>query len=65
MKPEEIRNMTENEVAIKIRSLREEMFKLTQEAKAGRIEKPHMLKIARRDIARCKTILKEKEIGKK
>ncbi len=64
-KAENIRNMTEQEIESKIASLQEELFKLRFEKKSGRVEKPHKIREIRRDIARCSTILREKENAKK
>jgi len=61
---QDLRNMTKEELALKIEALRQEIFHLTYEAKSGSVEKPHKIKNARRDIARCKTILREMDIGK-
>jgi len=60
IKANELRNMTADEIIQKIDTLKKGLFNMRTEAKAGRIEKPHMLKISRKDIARCETILKEK-----
>lgn len=65
LKPEGIRNMTKDEIGNKIISLKEELFKLRFEQKAGRVEKPHRMKQARKEIARCQTILREKENAEK
>jgi large subunit ribosomal protein L29 len=65
MKPEDIRNMTKDEISNKVSSLKEEVYKLRFEKKTGRIEKPHKMKEAKKDIARCLTILREKEHEKK
>jgi large subunit ribosomal protein L29 len=56
----ELRNMTSDEIKMKIDTLKKELFGLRTEVKAGRIEKPHKIKIVRKDIARCETVLKEK-----
>jgi len=56
----ELRNMTSDEIRQKVDSLKKELYGLRTEAKAGRIEKPHKIKDARKDIARCETVLKEK-----
>ena len=64
IKANELRNMTADEIAQKVDLLKKELFNLRTEAKAGRIEKPHMLKITRKDIARCETVLKEKANAK-
>jgi len=64
LKATDITNMTVNEIHSKIASLREELFELRSEQKAGRVEKPHRIRQAKREIARCFTILKEKEHAK-
>ena len=65
LKAEDVRNMTEAEIQHKIISLEEELFKLRSEQQAGRVEKPHLINEARRAIARCNTILREKKYAKK
>jgi large subunit ribosomal protein L29 len=52
--------MTVDEIRIKEESLKKELFALRSEAEAGRIEKPHKIKILRRAIARCETVIQEK-----
>lgn len=41
--------------------LRKELYELRVQVLAGRIEKPHRIKQIKRDIARLKTVLKEKK----
>lgn len=60
IKANELRNMTIDEIRQKLETLKKDLFGLRTEAKAGRIEKPHKLKGAKKDIARCETILREK-----
>ena len=60
LKAKDIRNMTPAEIDNKIITLREELFKLRFEQKTGRVEKPHRIGQARCEIARCLTVLKEK-----
>lgn len=64
IKANELRNMTVDEILQKVETLKKELYNLRTEAKAGRIEKPHKLSQARKDIARCETILKEKANAK-
>lgn len=64
MKANELRNMTVDEIRLKLESLKKDLFNLRTEAKAGRIEKPHKIKDARKDIARCETIMREKANAK-
>ena len=64
MKAAEIRNMTIEEIELNILSLKEKMFNLRAEHVTGRIERPQHLREIKRDIAKCLTILKEKQVGK-
>ena len=65
LKPQDIRNMTVAEIGQKIISLEEEMYKFRFEQKSGRVEKPHKISRTKKDIARLRTILKEKPRGDK
>ncbi len=60
MKPVEIKNMTEIEIENKIISLKEQLFKLREESTTGQVERPNRFRDIKKDIARCYTILKEK-----
>ncbi|MDD5496618.1 MAG: 50S ribosomal protein L29 [Candidatus Omnitrophica bacterium] len=60
MKANELRNMTADEIKMKVDSLKKELYNLRTEAEAGRVEKPHKIKDVRKDIARCETVLREK-----
>ena len=59
MKPSEIRDMSEDELASKQLSLKEELMNLRFKAKMGKLEKPSRISQIRKDIARILTILKE------
>ncbi len=64
IKTNELRNMTIDEIRIKEESFKKELFSLRSEAEAGRVEKPHKMKEIRRAIARCETIIREKNDAK-
>ena len=64
IKANELRNMTVDEIRLKLEALKKDLYNLRTEAKAGRIEKPHKIKDARKDIARCETIIREKSNAK-
>ena len=64
IKANELRNMTVDEIKLKLESLKKDLFNLRTEAKAGRIEKPHKINESRKDIARCETIMREKANAK-
>jgi large subunit ribosomal protein L29 len=61
MKTKELRNLSQEELKVKQRSLKEELFKLNQERYGTRVEKPHRFGLVRRDIARVETLLNEKK----
>jgi len=63
MKIKEIRDLGIDELHQKDRELVEELFKLRLRKASGQLDSPAMLGHVRRDIARIKTILSEKEVG--
>ncbi|MBE3550188.1 50S ribosomal protein L29 [Brockia lithotrophica] len=65
MKPQDLRKLTDEEIAAKIRELKEELFRLRFQQAMGQLDKPHRLKEVKKDIARAKTILRERELGLK
>lgn len=65
MKPEELRNMTKDELVSKELSLKEQLMNLRFQAKMGKLEKPSMISQIRKDIARILTILKEASYAKR
>lgn len=64
LKANELRNMTPDEIQLKIESLKKELYALRTEGKAGRLERPHKLTETRKAIARCETVMREKKNGK-
>jgi len=62
MKASEIRNMTTAEVEQKIKALKEELFNLRFQLATGQLENPARIRQVRKDIARAKTILREREL---
>jgi len=60
MKAKELREMTIDELELKEKELKEEYFQTRMKAAIGQLEKPSILKNLRRDIARVKTILRQK-----
>ena len=59
IKANELRNMTADEIRLKIEGLKKELFNLRTIAAAGRIEKPHRISEIRKDVARCETVIRE------
>ncbi|NQU03050.1 MAG: 50S ribosomal protein L29 [Syntrophaceae bacterium] len=63
MKIKEIRNLSKDDLVQKNESLVEELFKLRFRHTAGQLDSPSVLKNVRRDIARIKTVLREKGVS--
>jgi len=61
MKIQELRNLSKEELLQKEKELRTELFKLNLQRYAGRVEKPHMFSLIKKDIARINTILNAKK----
>jgi large subunit ribosomal protein L29 len=61
MKIKEIRDLSVSELQQKSRELSDELFKLRLRQASKQLESPAMLGQVRRDIARIKTVLVEKE----
>ncbi|MEJ2677507.1 MAG: 50S ribosomal protein L29 [Gemmatimonadota bacterium] len=62
MKPEDIRELTEDEVLARIEEVQEEIFRLRFRGATQALENPKLLQTLRRDVARMKTILREREL---
>jgi large subunit ribosomal protein L29 len=65
MKADEIREWDEAEMSARLKELREEQFKLRFQGSMMQLENPGTLRRVRRDIARLRTILRERELGGK
>jgi large subunit ribosomal protein L29 len=63
MKAKEIRDMTDDELKLKLNSLKEELFNLRFQVATGQLDNPMRIKDVRRSIARILTILRERELG--
>ncbi|MGC1453892.1 MAG: 50S ribosomal protein L29 [Nitrospirota bacterium] len=56
----ELRDLSNDELQTKAADLKKELFNLRFQQAMGQIENPMRLRTLRRDIAKTKTILKEK-----
>lgn len=57
---DEIRELTPTELSSHKKELRQEIFHLRLQQQAGQLEKPHLLRTLRREIARLETVLTAK-----
>lgn len=63
MKINEIRDLSGEEILDKIQELKEELFNLRFQNAMSRLENPMRIGTVKKEIARLKTVLKEKELG--
>jgi len=60
MKARELRELTEDELQQKEKDLADQLFRLRFQQAVGQVENAMKLRIIRRDLARIKTVRKEK-----
>ena len=58
-----IRKMTDQERTAELERMKQELFNLRFQHVTGQLENPILLRDTKRDIARVKTILREKELA--
>ena len=63
MKVKEIRNLTTEQIVAKIKENKEELFNLRFQQATGNLEKPSRIRDLRHDVARLKTVLRERELN--
>ena len=61
MKAKDFRAQSSDDLLLKEKSLKKDLFDLKYQRKIGRVERPSMFKSIKRDIARILTILNERE----
>ncbi len=64
MKPAEIRNFTEEETTLKLSEKEAELYKIRQQVQSGQLKKHRQIRIIKKDIARIKTIIRERKAEK-
>ena len=61
MKVAEIRDLGLDELKLRVKEYDDQLFRLRIQKSMGQVEAAHKLKALRRDLARVKTVLREKE----
>lgn len=64
MKIEKMREMTEVELNAEVKKLKNELFNLRFQHVTGQLENPIKMRDTKKEIARVKTIIREKELKK-
>ncbi len=63
MKAAELRELNDAELANRVREFREELFNLRFQNATGQLDNSTRVGDVRKDIARCETLLREREIA--
>ena len=62
MKPNKVREMSNVELENELSNLKSQLFKLRFHSATNQLDNPLQIKSVRKDIARIKTILREREL---
>ncbi len=65
MKPNEVRNLTLDEIQAEVDKRREGLLDLRIQAAVGQASNPKRIRTAKREIARFLTVVREKQAGVK
>ena len=61
MKPAELRDLGSDELGAKERDLNDQLFRMRIQKSMGQLERPDTIRTVRRDLARIKTVLRQKQ----
>jgi large subunit ribosomal protein L29 len=59
----ELRELTDEELVLRVREAKEELFNLRFQMATGQLENNRRLRTVRHDIARIYTVMRERELG--
>ena len=59
----ELRELTDEELVLRVREAKEELFNLRFQMATGQLDNNRRLRTVRHDIARVYTIMRERELG--
>ncbi len=59
----ELRELTDEELTLRVRESKEELFNLRFQMATGQLDNNRRLRVVRHDIARIYTIMRERELG--
>ncbi|MEA4883220.1 MAG: 50S ribosomal protein L29 [Clostridia bacterium] len=63
MKGKEFKEMSSEDLGKELTGLKEELFNLRFQLATNQLENPHKIADVRRDIARVKTVMRQRELG--
>lgn len=62
MKASELRELSVDELQIKLKDLKEELFQLRFQLAVNQLDNPMRISVVKKDIARVNTILRQREL---
>ncbi|MEE0767412.1 MAG: 50S ribosomal protein L29 [Oscillospiraceae bacterium] len=62
MKASELKNLSTQELAAKEKELKEELFNLRFQLATGQLTNPQRMRECKKDVARVKTLIREREL---
>ena len=62
MKAKDIRELSANELEVRLGELKEELFNLRFQLATGQLDNPMRISTVRKNIARVKTVMREREL---
>jgi large subunit ribosomal protein L29 len=63
LKAKELREMSPDELAVKLNDLKSELFNLRFQLATGQLDNPMRVRDVRKTIAKIKTVQRERELG--
>ena len=63
MKAAELRDLGRDELDARVRELSDQLFRMRIQKSMGQLENPDRMRTVRRDLARVKTVLRQKQKG--
>jgi large subunit ribosomal protein L29 len=61
MKAAELRELGADELGVRERDLTDQLFRMRIQKSMGQLEAPEKIRVVRRDLARIKTVLRQKQ----
>ncbi len=63
MKAKDVRDFSANELDVRLEELKEELFNLRFQLATGQLDNPMRIRDVRKNIARVKTVMRERELN--
>ena len=63
MKAEELRDLGADQLGLRERELTDQLFRMRIQKSMGQLDAPDKIRLVRRDLARVKTVLRQKRAG--